>query len=474
MGGNRTQTPTPGDLLTMTLHLNRSISVAGPIVGSSHGFPGTSTSLDISAADYVEHEYFVSGNAASYIATNSWTSDGRWDVEEESSAPYTTRIIVRTPTDPATFNGTVLVEWLNVSGDTDIDVDFGHMNEEITRGYAWVGVSAQAAGITSTGGSALGDGVVGLLTWDPERYGNLDHPGDRYSYDIFSQVGAALRSPGDVDPLGGLVPTQILAAGQSQSGFRMLTYANAVAPHARVFDGLIVHARGGIGAPLGEGMMLLDPAPARVRTDLDVPVFQLITETELFELCGGPGPTSFVAARQPDTDMIRTWEIAGTAHSDAYSLKILHPQYVRQFVDIKNLAALFDIVNDGPQRYVSCAALRGLREWAAGGAAPASAPPITTADDAIVRDRHGNALGGVRTPHLDVPLAVLTGEKVHVPTNGATLPFDAATLAALYPTHEAYVTAFTEATNRAVAGGFILPEDGAVLIAESAQQMLGE
>ncbi|KJF19477.1 hypothetical protein C7T36_16795 [Rhodococcus sp. AD45-ID] len=451
----------------MTLHLNRSALVSGPIGGGSHGFPGTSTSLDIAAAGYVEREFFVSGDAVSYVAAEDWASDGQWSVTEGPTARFTTRILVRTPTDPSRFNGTVVVEWLNVSGNTDIDVDFGHMNEEITRGYAWVGVSAQAAGITSTGGSGLGDGVVGLLTWDPERYGALDHPGDHYSYDIFSQVGAALRAPGDVDPLGGLIPTQLLAAGQSQSGFRMLTYANAVHSHARVFDGMIIHARGGIGAPLGDGMMLMDPAPARVRTDLDVPVFQLITETELFELCGGPGPTSFVAARQPDTDLIRTWEIAGTAHSDAYSLKILHPQYVRQFSDIRDLAALFPIVNDGPQRYVANAALRGLRQWAAGGAAPTSAPVIDTADNAVLRDRHGNATGGVRTPQLDVPIATLTGELTHVPHNGATITFDAATLTELYPSHDVYVTAFSDAARRAVDSGFLLPEDAAILIADA-------
>ena len=443
------------------------VTFSGPIEGGSNGFPGTSTSLDLAAKGYTEREFFVSGSAASYREDGTWSSDGHWAAAEDTSAPFTTRILVRTPADPSRFNGTVVVEWLNVSGNTDIDVDFGHMNEEITRGYAWVGVSAQAAGITSTGGSGLGDGVVGLLTWDPERYGALDHPGDRYSYDIFSQVGAALRTPGGVDPLGGLVPTQLLATGQSQSGFRMLTYANAVHPRARVFDGLIVHARGGIGAPLADGMMLLDPAPARVRTDLDVPVFQLITETELFELCGGPGPTSFVAARQPDTDMIRTWEIAGTSHSDAYSLKILHPQYVRQFSDIRDLAALFPIVNDGPQRYVANAALRALRQWAAGGAAPTSAPVIDTADNAVLRDRHGNATGGVRTPQLDVPVATLTGELLHVPQNGATVAFDAATLAALYPSHDAYVTAFSDATARAVDDGFLLPEDAAILIADA-------
>lgn len=110
----------------------------------------------------------------------------------------------------------MIVEWFNVSSGVDIDVDFGFAGEELLRGgYAWVGVSAQAAGITSTGGGGLnlGPGAVGLRNWDAERYAALEHPGDAYSYDIFSQVGRALRRPARVNPLRGLHVEQVLADG---------------------------------------------------------------------------------------------------------------------------------------------------------------------------------------------------------------------------------------------------------------------
>jgi hypothetical protein len=85
-------------------------------------------------------------------------------------------------------------------------------------------------------------------------------------------------------------------------------------------------------------------------------------------------------------------------------------------------------------------------------------PPI-----AITRDDNGNALGGVRTPQVDVPIAAFTGEQPNATVLctlfGTTTPFDATMLAALYPTHDAYVSAFDAATDRAVEGGFVLAPD---------------
>ncbi|MGO4203582.1 alpha/beta hydrolase domain-containing protein [Rhodococcus sp. TAF43] len=458
----------------MFLHARRFDTDRDRLPDGMHSSPGTATSVDLAAAGYTEQEFFLSGTATAYREDGAWESDGRWGVAEAGQAPYRTRLLVRAPKDPSRFNGTVVVEWLNVSGNVDVDVDFGYMHSELLQGYAWVGVSAQAAGVNSTGGSPLGPNVVGLKAWDPQRYGPLHHPGDAYSYDIFSQAGAALRAPRGAAPLAGLVVENLIATGQSQSGFRMLTYANAIHPHARVFDGLFVHSRAGFGAPLGSGsgVAALDGpdgptvvAPARVRTDLDIPVFQVLTETELFELGGGPGPKSFVAARQPDTDRLRTWEIAGTAHSDAHALRILYPQYTAQFGQIRDLSTMFGIVNDGPQAQVVSAALRALRTWVTDGTAPASAEPIETTGSGIVRDRFGNARGGVRTPAVEAPVAALTGETVRVPNNGATVPLDAETLTALYPDQDTYVSRVSEATDRAVAAGFLRFEDGRTLVA---------
>lgn len=234
-------------------------------------------------------------------------------------------------------------------------------------------------------------------------------------------------------------------------------------PIANVYDGLLVHSRSGSGAPLGDGMIGDVPEPARIRTDLGVPVFQVQAETDMFGLSESP-EASFPAARQPDTDQIRTWEVAGTSHSDATYLGLLSEQGKRQYEQFMDLGPALAMVNNGPAQYVLNAALRSLSVWAAGGPAPAIAEPYAVADGALVRDANGNVLGGVRTPQLDVPVATLTGEGAAL--SGRTIPFDAATLAALYPTPQAYLEAYAAATDKAIADGFMLADDEPAIAAE--------
>lgn len=446
------------------------LRIEGPITAGTRGTPGTATPVDLESAGYVEEEFFVSGDATSYRPDGELGTDGEWSVEEDGSAAYTTRLLVRRPTDPAAFSGTVLVEWFNVTSNVDADVDFGFASDEILRnGDVWVGVSAQQVGITSTEGGQFGADALGLAAWDPERYGALDHPGDQFSYDIFTQAGRAVSAPGDSDLLSGFAVEQVLAIGESQSAFRLLTYVNAVQPLAGVYDGFLIHSRDGGGATLGGGggdPLAVDeddavPPVARVRSDLDVPVFQLTTETDLFSL----RPTSpFPEARQPDTDKVRTWEMAGTSHADAHYLAILNEQGRQNFDSFLDLSAVIPIANDGPQHWIIQAALRELRAWASGSSIPPTADPVATSSGAIERDQHGNALGGVRTPHVDVPVATLTGEGSSF--IGATTPLPADVLTDLYPTEADYLAEFEDALDRTVEAGFILAVDAEAVLAE--------
>lgn len=164
-------------------------TVTVPPAGT-HGFPFLAAAEDLGSFGYAESEYFISGTATSYAKSGLWTSDGRWNVRASGTAPYKSRLLVRRPVDPAKFNGTVVVEWLNVSGRLDLSPDYWFERDELLReGYAWVGVSAQAVGVNGGRGE-----IKGLKGWDPARYGSLVHPGDAFAYDIFSQAGQALRA----------------------------------------------------------------------------------------------------------------------------------------------------------------------------------------------------------------------------------------------------------------------------------------
>lgn len=437
--------------------------VTGPITNGSRGFPATPATVDLAAAGYIEEEFFLEGTARSYDPEGEWGEDGIWPVVVADSADYKTRILVRRPRDAAQYSGVVVVEWFNVSSAVDLDVDWNFLSEEILRsGHAWVGVTAQAISVESNGTGPLGPDVLGLMAWDSARYQSLMHPGDAYSYDIFSQVGATLKLAGEVDPLAGLPVDILLGDGESQSAFRMLTYVNAIHPEAGVYDGFLIHSRNGSGAPLNETVIV--PAPARVRTDLSAPVFQFVTETDLFGL--GDGGYTFPPARQPDSESVHTWEVAGTAHSDAYSLAALNAQGQKQFDSFRDLSPALRIVNSAPQYMAMHAALSALVSWVRDGTTPASANPIETANGKIVRDRFGNALGGVRLPHSDVPVAALSGDGP-VPLAGQTIPFDQATLDSLYPSAQDYIMAVEVSVNTAVEKGFLLRADGDSLVAQA-------
>jgi hypothetical protein len=193
---------------------------------------------------YSQAEFFISGTAASYTKNGQLKDDGKWTVTPSTEAAYKTRILVYRPIDPSRFNGTVIVEWLNVSGGLDAAADWlGAHTELIRDGFAWVGVSAQALGVEG-GVSLLGLPVMALKTTDPARYGSLFHPGDSFSYDIYSQAAQAVRRPSGANPLDDLKVARVIATGDSQSAFRMVTYIDAIHPRDDIYDGFLVHSRG--------------------------------------------------------------------------------------------------------------------------------------------------------------------------------------------------------------------------------------
>jgi hypothetical protein len=420
---------------------------------------------------WIEEELFLEGTAVSFRAEGDLPGDGRFELREDASADYRTRIVVRRPGDPGAFNGTVVVEWMNVSGGFDANPDFAYMADELFRGgYAWVGVSAQHIGIeggpvlVSVPGAEEAGAGQGIRALDPARYGSLSHPGDAFAYDIFTQVARSLRARGTDGALGDLEPTRLLAVGESQSGFMLTTYVNGMHRSSRQYDGFFIHSRGGGTAPLGQAGAGIDlvsgitGAVTRVRDDLEEPVLMVQTETDMLFVI------NYFPARQPDTDWIRAWEIAGTAHADAYLLG--------EMGDMLGCAAP---INAGPHHFIVRAGLRHLDRWAAGGEAPPEAPRLeidaSLSEPVFVRDADGIALGGIRTPQVDVPVDVHSGApaggSLACTLFGSTTPLPSERLAELYASPEAYLEAYAAAADAAIDAGFVLEAEREALMADA-------
>ena len=439
--------------------------VTGPVTGGTEGAPFLAAAPDLLAEyGYVEEEFYVEGEATGYEPDGALAADGRWTVTPGDTAPYRTRILVRYPADPEAFDGTVFVEWFNVTGGLDNDPDFGLAHPAMLEGgSAYVGISAQEVGVEGGGPSIDIEGageIPGLQDLDPERYGDLDHPGDDYSYDMFSQVAQVVRRPGEVNVLGGLVPEHLIAIGESQSAGRLVTYVNAVHPVADIYDGFLIHSRGGSAAPLSADA----PGGAEavhIRDDMEDPVLQFETETDV-----GFG---FGAARQPDSDVLRTWEVAGTAHADQ-SILDYNVALAQSFgLDLSDQCP---VINDGPMAEVLRAAVDAMRTWVVDGDPAPAGEPFEDGGGTIARDELGIALGGVRTPPVDAPVVVLSGEPVPGTSVLCSLfgnmePLSPTQIRELYPTHEDYVTAVTTSAEAAVDGDFLRQADADAFIAEA-------
>lgn len=425
--------------------------VTWPLTGGSTLLLAATPGADLGAWGYVETELAVSGEAASYSL-----SDADGAVVERDRAEFTTRLVVRRPEGAERRSGTAVLEWLNVSSGEDAAPGWTYLGEEIVRrGHTWVGLSAQRTGVE--GGRTLVAATAdqpsgGLKANGPERYAALHHPGDAYCYGIADEVGRSLRAAGT---------TTVLAVGQSQSAFALTTFANLVQPLTGTFDGFLVHGRGGTAFSLGEPGQSLDldaerHGPPVLFADEGVPVLVLETETDVLH-----PRLNYLPARQPDSDRLRTWEVAGTAHADLWVIG-----------EFESLLGCPEPVNRGQLGYVARAALRALDSWARGGPAPAQAEALRVTDGVLEVDEVGNALGGVRTPAVDVPTARLSGfadpsGPVVCQLFGSTAALSADVLRERHGSREAFEVAYAEAVDRGIADGFLLAEDRDALLAES-------
>jgi hypothetical protein len=278
------------------------------------------------------------------------------------------------------------------------------------------------------------------------------------------------------DPNGlfkGLPVKHVIADGESQSAFRLTTYVDAFQPKTKAYDGFLLHSRAGGAAPLGDNgpltsttsNPLIGPPLAKIRADNATPVLQLETESDVNAHILG-----FFNARQPDNGKLRTWELAGASHADAYALKLYGPQASAL------LPPCDKPMNAGyAQHYIVGSAFRALDTWTNWGQAPRSGQQLSTdANGAINRDANGIAKGGIRTWSVDVPISTETGE-ANSPAGfcslfGTSTPFSADQIKKLYPTHQKYVDRVRLST---AFDGFLLSEDKKTVVDEANKSTIG-
>jgi Alpha/beta hydrolase domain/CARDB len=362
-------------------------SVQGPITGPEPMHPGMRPGpeeTNLADFGYVVDEYFVSGTAGPAAAT------------------YKVRVLVWRPADPAKFSGVVVYEPTHQGGNALICqfARFGIAH----RGHACVTVSAQAVVLTSTTVNPANPRGIGLYIYNPERYGTLPnapgnpllHVNNNQSNEVLAQIAWLIKSNNAASPLPAAYPVNKLVMGgtSASSGFTR-SYMGGV--HNSVF-------RSSNGGPIVDAFLVtatLGSAPVEIT---DVPTIQVPTQ---FEVAGTN------AYRRPDSDLstppvnlFRIYEVPGMSHNDSRD----QPPEV--------FPGCVEPLSRYPYGASTFMALQKVIDWAVAGTLPPHANYIEVnagPPRAIVFDEQGNAKGGVRTPHLDVPVARYIAPNTNVP-----------------------------------------------------------
>ena len=420
---------------------------------------------------YVAEEYLLSGVADVYKsvsmadAVDANTRDNIKDqmrreryapVLVKPAQPYTTRLVIYRPADPARFSGNVIVETCHpLNGGNQIvwsDIN----NVIMQNGDVYLGLQHPAT-------------LPGLAAADAARYGALScaHPSQLWT--MLIDAGRLARSA-SAGPFGGLAVRRLYMTGYSYTGVATATFADyhhgrAKMPDGRnIFDGY---------APLANAMYV---------RPLDVPVIRLNTQSDFDSF-------NAIANRAPDSDgpfgAFRHYELAGAAHVTTPPPRddmALPPRQTlpvppgQPKLDMSRCTAPFpkgSHTNDYPTYLVIAGLFKNLYAWVDKGVPPPRAPRLTlNPDNTNALDAHGNALGGLRLPQVAAPVATYgvgaKGGDSNCWLYGYTLPFALETRKALYGDHAAYVAKVQEVSQKLLADRWLLP-GGAARLVELAQ-----
>jgi alpha/beta hydrolase family protein len=320
----------------------------GPMFESLMALPAGD---DMARFGYEATEYFVSGTA--------------------SGQPYTTRIVIRKPVDPARVSGLVLAESMHPSGNAWMF----HFTHRYSMSEGHIGLEV----LTST--------PQPFVEFNEKRYGSLRVQAGQASA-ILAQVGALMKSK--ESPIAANRIRKMILAGTSASAAVVVSYLPAHTvlrlPDMRpVFDAFMPTSTGATIAVQFDVDGTARP--------IDVPIVQVPTMTEV---------ASANATWRPDSDrpgnQFRVYEFPGMAHIDSRDAAAYYPNPCQLPISRFPMAAYMSV------------ALDHLWKWIDKGTLPPRADRIfvdrNQANDGslMALDEYGNARGGIRNPYVDVPV----------------------------------------------------------------------
>jgi hypothetical protein len=292
---------------------------------------------------YEAREYIISGTA--------------------NGQPYKTRLVVRRPSNAASFSGLVLTEPMHPSGSD-------HMFE-FTEIYTMSSGHAAVAVVTG--------GLQQVIDANPQRYAGLS-VGPGQASEILAQVGALIKAKQSTGPMAGLQVRKVILAGTSATAGTLIQYLPAhmvfrTPDMQRIYDGFL---------PTSNGSVI---------QQVDVPLIHVPTMLEV----RGNNITGRQDGDAPG-DQYRVYEFSGMGHIDSRDSVRMHPDPCKQ------------PVSSFPQQAYMSVALHHLFQWVDKGIVPPRSTRIWKDRDEsdgspMVLDELGNPRGGVRNTYVDVPAA---------------------------------------------------------------------
>jgi Alpha/beta hydrolase domain len=434
--------------------------------------------------DYVEEEYFLFGHANLYGpgAEAAPGSKGS-DIERmrplagvvKANVPYATRLLTVRPRDNAKFSGRVLAyTFHNLITNMQVEENF------LRNGDAVMGVEGNSGSRYGADERARG-AMTQLHEYNLERYHDLFlsyadplvwpdlRPGKLGSAIVGYSVGD------DTEAASVFMQEMVRAYAQAPDIMTQLAHAlklgNPALPFGDKVSVVVNYAASGGTTFLAryidyhhQAAMLPDGRPAfdgyyiavgilpQSRPDKSKLVYVMSESDTMTNLrLRGEDP--------PDTDdpAFRVYQVPGCGHflsaplpgAAAIPVDRAMPEGVRPFDKI-NKPILWGIWNS-------------LFEWIERGKPMPSAPRLKideAAPDHLARDAHGNALGGLRTPWLDVPDGVyIASVSRQNPLGAGYRPFGEAKMIELYGSRKAYVDRVNARIDEMVRDGWVLPQD---------------